>query len=209
MAIIKTGPWLVAHRILANGAHRYRRALAQAVAQEAQLFRRRVVEGFRDQAPGGVPFKPLAATTLKLRRFKGFGGTKALIVRGDLRNSITARRAGEFAYTVGVHRGARGRSGQDLVNVARVHEFGATVVLRITPKMRRFLAVALKGEGGGNGGGGGGIGIIVIRIPPRPFLRPVADRWFNGSRARDRFLARVARNMGGAFGTFAGGLRER
>src|SRR3990172_2718315 len=102
-----TGDWALASNILRTAPVRLRVAIDRAVMQEAQFFRTKVIEGFREQSPGGQPFKPLAETTLAIRRFKGFGGTKALMVRGDLRNSIKVTKKttalGAEAF-IGVHR---------------------------------------------------------------------------------------------------------
>lgn len=205
MAIVRVGDWALAHRILTGGAQRVKRAIDRAVLQEAHFMRSKIVEGLRDQAPAGQRFRPLAPSTLAIRRFKRFRGTKALINRGDLRNSIAVHRDGGNAF-VGVLRSARGRSGQPLANVAELNEFGSRpIVIRVTPKMRRFLAAALKGSGGGGGGGGGGgtggIGIIVVQIPARPFIRPIVEKHYsNRAEVADRFLWRVGMNLGGDFG---------
>lgn len=207
VAIGLSGDWRKAARILRIAPVRIRVALDRAVLQEAQFFRTKVVEGFRKQAPGGQPFKPLAETTLALRRFKGFGGTKALMVRGDLRNSIKvtkkATALGAEAF-VGVHRTERNKDGKSLVNIAEVHEFGSRpIVLEMTPAMRKFLAVVFTQELGGfgsGGEGGNGTGIIIIQIPARPFLRPVIDKYFNSVDSRLRFQARVAANLQGMMG---------
>lgn len=204
----RVGDWNRAAVILRTAPIKIRLAMDRAVLQEAQFFRRKVIEGFRNQAPGGQRFKPLAETTLAIRRFTGFSGTKALIVRGDLRNSVKVvkRRTslGAEAF-IGVLRSARGRSGGPLINIAEVHEFGAgPIVIPVTPAMRKFLMAAFRQELGGSEGGAGGVarGIIIVRIPPRPFIQPVADAFFNGPDARLRFQARVAANMGGILGTF-------
>jgi hypothetical protein len=47
----------------------------------------KIVEGIREQAPGGRAFAPLEPTTLAIRQFRGFRGTKALLVAGDLRTA--------------------------------------------------------------------------------------------------------------------------
>lgn len=208
MTVIRVGDWDLARRILAPGAaRRVRRAIDQAVLQEAQFLRNKIIEGMRDQAPAGKAFKPLAASTLAVRRFKRFRGTKALINRGDLRNSIAVHRE-SFGAFVGVLRSARNRQGMPLANVAELNEFGSRpIVIQVTPKMRRFLAGALRREGGGSGtftGGGGGatgFGIVVIQIPARPFIRPVADKYY-GDRdvVAARFLGRVGWLLRGDFG---------
>ena len=193
--LIKVGAWRQTRRILAAGPARTAAAIDKVMLQEALFFEKKVKTGFRTQAPGGKPFKPLAANTLKVRRFRGFRGTKALIVKGDLRNSVKAIPISRGVAFVGVRRGARRRDGKDLVNIAKIHEFGfGPIIIRITPKMRRFLFAAgiIGGRGGGGGGGEGGPGIIVVRIPARPFLGPVKDRWFVGPAARRRVPGRPA-----------------
>ncbi len=209
-SFIKVGAWRQTRRILAAGPVRARAAFDVVVLQEALFFERKAKEGIRSQAPGGRRFKPLSPNTLKIRRFLGFRGTKALLVRGDLRNSIKAVPVARGVAFVGVLRGARGSGGQDLVNVAAVHEFGAgPIIIRVTPKMRRFLAAAgvFEGDGSspaGGGGGGGGLGIIVVRIPARSFLGPIRDRFFVGPAARRRVLWRVAIALRRDFGTPGG-----
>jgi hypothetical protein len=205
--ILRVGQWEVARRILANAPTRVRAAIANAVAQEAQYLRGEIVKGLRTQSPGGKKFEPLAASTLEVRRFRNFAGTKALIVRGDLRNSITVQRRSDGGAFVGVLRQARGRDGQPLANVADLNEFGSRpIVTVITPRMRRFLAIAL-GDSVSQGGGGGGqqTGIIVHRIPARPFIRPVVDVLYgNADVTRRRFLTRVGALLGGDFGRMGG-----
>ena len=210
-----TGDWRRASRILSTGPAVIRTAIGVAVAQEAQFFRRKVIEGFREQAPGGQAFKPLAETTLAIRRFTGFRGTKALIVRGDLRNSVkVVNRRGIFGAEsfIGVLKSAKSSDGKDLVNIAEVHEFGSrTFLIEVTPAMRRFLAAAFTQELGGLSGGRGGLtrGVIVVKIPARPFLQPVIDAFFSGPVAAARFQARVAVAMGGTFGGSAGAGQGR
>jgi hypothetical protein len=205
---IRVGDWALAARILAGAAPRVRRAIDQAVHQEALFLAAKIKDGLRAQAPGGQAIRPLAPSTLAVRRFKRFGGTKALLVRGDLRNSITVRREALGAF-VGVLRSARNRSGAPLANVAELNEWGSRpIVIQVTPKMRRFLAAAIHAQGGHAGGArlsdgqtGGGTGIIVVQIPARPFIRPVVDQYYSSERmVADRFLGRVGRNLGGDFG---------
>lgn len=204
--ILQVGDWGLARRILQTSPVRIQRAMDIAVQQEAHYFRQKVVEGMREQAPGGRSFKPLAALTLALRKLRGFRGTKALMVRGDLRNSITVQRMGTGAAFVGVLRSARGKDGQSLVNIAEINEFGSRpIIIHITQKMREVLGRASKLMGKDeaprqHGGDGGSPSIMVIRIPARPFLQPVADKYFQPGEVKMRFLARVGRALGGDFG---------
>lgn len=190
----QSGDWALARRLLARGPARLKGAIGVALRQEAQLLRKQIVDGLTNQAPGGQPILPLAATTLAARKLKGFGGTKALLRRGDLRGSITVVVEGDQTF-VGIKRGARGRGGQGAADVAQIHEFGAgPFVIPLTPRMRRFLFAVLRKSGAEPRAEGGGKGVVVIRIPPRPFLRPAFEAFKVG--AQGRFLRRVAQLSG-------------
>jgi hypothetical protein len=196
VSVGRKGDWALARRLLAAGPTRLKGAIGTAVRQEAQLLRKQIVEGITNQAPGGKPIAPLAATTIAARQLAGFGGTKALIRRGDLRNSITVIVEGDEAF-VGVSRTARGKGGAALANVAEIHEFGAgPFIVPMTPRMRRFLFAVLRKAGVISDGSreSGGKGAVVVRIPPRPFLRPAFEEFKKG--AQQRFLRRVAQLAG-------------
>lgn len=198
MAVVKVGGWNEARRILRAGPLRFRRAVDRAVLQEAQLYKKEVVRGITTGSPGGKTFEPLSETTLATRRARGMRGTKPLIARGDLRRSISVVKGPFGGAFVGVLRSARGSDGQRLVNVAQVHEFGKTVVVQLTPKARRFLMMILRQAGIEPSGGGGGRGIAVVRIPARPFLKPVFDKLSKD--APKRVTRRVALLLAGDFG---------
>ncbi len=210
-AIIRVGDWAVAEHILRTGAARAQRAIDQAVQQEAQFLRAKIVEGIRQQSPGGEAFLPLAPATLAKRNLRGFQGTKALLVRGDLRNGFVVRREGWGAAFVGVLRTARGRDGQPLANVAELNEFGSRpIIIHITPQMAAFLGALARESGHDSGGGshegGHGTGIVVVQIPARPFIRPVVQRYFgNQNEVRDRFFRRISTILNGDFGGPSGG----
>jgi phage gpG-like protein len=140
-------------------------------------------------------------TTIAIRRFRGFKGTKPLIVRGDLRNSITVVKQGDGVF-VGVLRSAKTAAGQSLVNVAAVHELGSRpIVLKLTPKVRRFLHAAFRAAGlDAPAGDRPSTGIAVIKIPARPFLAPLFETHGKPAYVAGRFLDRVAQNLGGDFG---------
>jgi phage gpG-like protein len=194
MAAFRTGDWALARRILEGAGARLKGAIETAVLQEAHALRKEIVEGITNQAPGGQAITPLAATTLAARQLGGFGGSKALIRQGDLRNSITVVADGDGAF-VGVLRKSRAKSGESAANIAEIHEFGAgPFVVPMTPKMRRFLFAMLRKAGIEPTSSGGGKGVVVIRIPPRPFLRPAFESFSKG--VQKRFLRRIARSMG-------------
>lgn len=203
MAFKKIGEWREASRVLAAGPAKMRRAIDKTLLQEAHLYRKEIVQGLRTGSPGGKKFKPLASSTLQGRKFKKFGGTKPLIRSGDLRNSVTVvKRSGNIF--VGVPRSAKGKDGRELVNIARVHEFGSRpIVIKVTPGMRRLLAAmfrktvtrAQKKASGGRAGGGA---VMVIQIPARPFLRPVELKLRKGR--LKRVQERMSKNLGGTLG---------
>jgi phage gpG-like protein len=193
MAVSRTGDWARARRLLTAVPQRLQAAIGTAVRQEAHALRNDIVQGLTSQAPGGEPLKPPSPLTIAARQFEGFGGSKALIVRGDLRNSITVIVQGDEAF-IGVSRSARSKDGASMVDLAKLHEFGGPpVIIPITPKMRRFLFALLR-KAGKEPTGGGGRGVIVVQVPARPFLRPAFDKFREG--ASRRFLERVARELG-------------
>jgi phage gpG-like protein len=193
MAVSRTGDWARARRLLTAAPQRLQAALGTAVRQEAHALRNEIVQGLTRQAPGGEPLKPPSPLTIAARELEGFGGTKALIVRGDLRNSITVFVQGDEAF-IGVSRSARSKDGASMVDLAKLHEFGGPpVIIPMTPKMRRFLFALLR-QAGKEPTGGSGRGVIVVQVPARPFLRPAFDKFREG--ASRRFLERIARELG-------------
>jgi hypothetical protein len=193
LAITRTGDWDVARRLLAAGATRLRGAANTALRQEAHALRNGIVRGLTQQAPGGQAIAPPAPLTLAKRQLIGRGGTKSLIVSGELRNSIAVLIRGEEVF-VGVSRAARSGDGGSLSDLAELNEFGGPpVVIPITPAMQRFLAV-LFATAGRPRAPGSGAGVVVVQVPARPFLRPAFEQFRVG--ASRRFLERVAREMG-------------
>lgn len=196
----KIGPWTRVGQLLAAAPRRMQAAFDRALLQEGHFLRTKIVEGIREQAPGGQAFAPLAPTTLAIRQFRGFRGTKALLVQGDLRNSITVVKDGDRVL-VGVLRSARSRNGK-LVDIAALQEHGSQpIVLRLTPRARAFLHAAFRRAGLDEPSSGQpGIGIAIIQIPARPFLAPVFDKYAQPEQISRRFLERVAALLGGDFG---------
>ena len=193
MAVSRTGDWARARRLLTAAPQRLQAAIGTAVRQEAHALRNEIVQGLTSQAPGGETLKPPSPLTIAARQLEGFGGSKALIVRGDLRNSITVIVQGDEAF-IGVSRSARSKDGASMMDLAKLHEFGGPpVIIPMTPKMRRFLFALLR-QAGKEPTGGSGRGVIVVQVPARPFLRPAFDKFREG--ASRRFLERVARELG-------------
>lgn len=123
-----------------------KRNAIEAVAAVKQFIRR--------QDPTWPPLKP---STLRRKRPK----TKKLIDKGDLIGSNTFRMIDRWRAFVGVLKQAKGRNGQSMVNVARVHEFGyrGTTGRMITGSKRAGSKIGMK-----------------LVIPPRPFLFPTLQR---------------------------------
>ncbi|MCP4678738.1 MAG: hypothetical protein GY854_25155 [Deltaproteobacteria bacterium] len=199
MSVKKTGDWSLARRLLTAAPLKLKAAAEVAIRQEAEAFRREIVQGITKQAPGGKAFKPLSQLTLAARRMAGFKGTKALMVRADLRNAIAAIVRGSEAF-IGVPRKGKDKDGKPVIDIAELNEYGSKpIVIPITAKMRRFL-FALFAEAGvqKRGSLGNAKGVVVTRIPPRPFLQPVFKKLGKG--VHERFLKRVAKRLG--FGVF-------
>ncbi|MCG8419632.1 MAG: phage virion morphogenesis protein [Proteobacteria bacterium] len=189
MSIRKTGDWDKARRLLRSNSAQLNRAIGTALRQEAQLLRKEIIQGITRQAPGGESFERPSPLTLAARQMKGRGGSKALLVRGDLRNSIAVIVRGDEAF-IGIPRKARDKDGQPVIDVAQVHEFGANpIVIPMTSAMRRFLFALLR-KADKTPTGGSGRGVVVVSIPARPFLRPAFRQFAKG--AHKRFVRRVA-----------------
>ncbi len=195
MTVQKNGDWGLARQLLTAAPLKLRAAVEIAMRQEAEALRKEIVQGITRQAPGGKSFKTLSQLTLAARRLAGFKGTKALMVRGDLRNAITTIIQGAEAF-VGVPRKAKDKEGKPAIDIAELNEFGSKpIVIPITAKMRRFL-FKLFAEAGvqRRGALGGAKGVVVMRIPPRPFLRPAFEKHAKGM--QERFLKRIAKHLG-------------
>lgn len=197
------GDWKKAQDLLQNGGHRIGSALRQTLIQEAEFYRGKMVQGIISQAPAGKPFKPLSKMTLAMRKFRGFGGTKALIVSGELLNSIRVITTREGAF-IGVPRNAKSKDGKSLISIAEIQEFGAgPYIIKITDKMRKFMFAAFRSQSlsqRSNTGSKSAKGVIIVRIPARPFIRPIAEA-FGGKTGFDRFANRLVQNLNRVYGT--------
>ena len=54
----KVGGWNKARQMLASASPRFRKAMDQAVLQEAHLYRKEIVEGLTTGSPGGKALAP-------------------------------------------------------------------------------------------------------------------------------------------------------
>jgi phage gpG-like protein len=151
------GDWDKALRILGNNP--VKRAIDLARNQIGVAGASMVKKGIRDGAPGGKAFAPLSDWTKTRKK-----SSKPLIDNGDLIGSITYEFSGNSDVWIGARRGVRAKNGQDIVNIAAVHEFGT--VIPVTPKMRAYLhyqGIHLQKD------------TFAIYIPERSFLRATFD----------------------------------
>ena len=145
-----TGPWNEAVKDFDSFARNLEAAAQRAVGKEAIFWAKEVRDGIRTQKSAREarpPWPPLADSTLAAKKPK----SKMLIDTGTLLRSIIGEKVANWRWLVGVKRGARTKTGEDLVNVAAVHEFGAG---------------AKSTRSGGT----------RISIPARPFIQPVFNR---------------------------------
>lgn len=206
-ALVKTGDWSKTRTTFFANATRLDGAIRKAMKQEGQFLRKKLVQGMRKQAPGGRQFKKLAKTTVATRRFRGFRGTKALVRTGGqgLIGSINVLQKRDFVF-IGVQRSVRADDGRLLADIMRINEFGSKpIIIKITPKMRRFLFAAFDAHRATRGlEGNMAIGVIVVTIPARPVFGPVFKRFAKPRVLKKRVMNRLAIIMKGNLGTASG-----
>lgn len=183
-----------AKRQLASISRLLSGAVSSSIAYEATVLAGDIRRGIRSSAPGGQRFKALADSTI---RMKG-GKSKPLINHSDLIGSVKSEQfeRGKYdsAYFVGVNRHKKGRSGQELWNIAEIHEFGTKKYnIRITPKLRGFWFAMFKAGVFNAPLKNGRAFIQHPGIPARPFLRPSFDKWKIGAEAR--IVARIKKRL--------------
>lgn len=199
VASSKTGDWGKVRGVFDQAANKVSDAAHKAVLQEAHFLRAKIVTGIKDQAPGGQEFKPLSPWTLAARRLAGFAGTKALIRTGDLRNSIAVIEKPDRVF-IGVSRNATARDGKRMIDIADIQEFGrGPFVVRITDKMRKFLAILRKEAGLAGPTEAGHKEFLTITIPARPFIGPVFAKWGRPADVKRRIEERMAKMLAGIF----------
>lgn len=193
------GEWAPVLKTLKDAPRDFKEAKHRALLGEAEFFKKALVLGIRDQAPGGRAFKPLSPTTIAMRQFLGFKGTKALIERGDLWRGITVFDLTEEVF-VGVLRTAKNQDGKSLADIAQLNEEGSKpIVIHMTPKMAALLHAAFRASGYGNrmGPPAPSTGIIVVQVPARPVFGPVFATLGQADIASKRFAERFIKEMKG------------
>lgn len=179
-----TGDWAKSKKLLVRLEKNIRPATVKAVNLEAIYLAGKIKERI-----GAGPPPPLKKYPGGKRK-----GSKPLNNTGALRQSVSFVQYDLEAF-VGILRTASGHGGK-AANLGAIHENGAVIVQRMTAKQRRFLFGVLMrgGRKGARRATGSGSGIIVIRIPPRPFVRPVFEA--EGTTFQARFQARLLALLG-------------
>lgn len=192
----KIGDWKRARRELPGMADKYRDAQIMAVRQEAEFFRKKVIECFKTGGKSSnIAWKPNAPSTIRAK-----GSSKPLIDSGDLVGSVTIIQASTDTFFCGVPNNARSKKGKPFVKIGKVHEFGKTITMKISKKQHGWMMANIKKLGGGkkSGGSSGTFkvgGTLKIIIPARSFLRSTRDAHFGGEKSRRRVQGRVAKFM--------------
>jgi len=127
-----TGPWAETANALNISPQKIISEWRKVARVWAGKLRDDIRKGYKKAKPG------LAASTLLARRKQGRGGSKPLIVGGDLRMSVTVVKEGD-GFFIGIKRGTKGPMG-GMVNLGELHEFGKTFAVPATAKSKAFLA---------------------------------------------------------------------
>jgi hypothetical protein len=191
MRVKRTGQWEELDRILKTTPAKIKTATVVLTKAEADFFEGEIRRGIKNQAPGGRRFKPLSPSTIAARRASGISGDKALIATEKLLNGIKARRVAGGWFT--------GIRDKNLARIGAIHEEGlGPIQIKITPRMRAYLfAVVFKGR---PKTGGRSRGVVSIKIPARPFIKPVLKREGRRREVMRRLMPQYARIFGGDMG---------
>lgn len=181
------GDWAAAKKLLDQAPKLLEKASWMALDQEGAYLEGLIVAGI------GKNVAPLSPSTRAQRSKKG---SRPLVNESDLRNSITHEVYGSAygpAVFIGITRRSKAKNGQPMANLARVHEEGRTIVLKMTPKMRRFIHAVLPPQTGPALPSGKfstvATPIVVINIPARPFIGPVFEK--EKGKIRERLRNRI------------------
>lgn len=164
-----------------------RREIPKAVEAEALDLRAKMRDGITSGAPAGRAFAPQAPLT------GVFGGTgRPLIRTGSLVSSIEVFQTSSTSYFIGIRAPAQ-------VKIGTIQEFGATVTQTWSPRQRAFFFAKLREAGvearaRRGGSGAAGATVVRIRIPARPFVGPIREKY--GRDAMKRIVLRVAKAAG-------------
>lgn len=173
------GKWALARRLLHDAQGLLKPASDKALSAIASDM-----AGKMQKTIAGGPAPPQKAST------KATGGKgKALNRGGDLAGSIGIDES-LVGFFIGVNRSADG------FNLAMIHEFGATSVIKITPAMQKKLHATF---GGGGGSSKSGTRVIIVHIPARSFINVVIKK--EEPKIPERFIRLLSKELGGLYGT--------
>lgn len=178
-----------------KGARRAPKNLKKGLLKEAHELRKIMVQSFRTQKGGGIKkWAPISTFTAMMRRMRGKRGRKALVSSGQMRKSIQVISSPK-EYFIGVPRGIQRKGGEEMINLALLHEHGA--VIKMSQKQVQWFAIQISkgarkgGRGRGSGRRGGTVHMLVI--PKRPFIEPSTEVWQRG--VEGRLQAHMAKTM--------------
>ena len=106
-----------------------RHNLDRATQRNALTVRDNIRNGIYAGRPQWPPNKPL---TIKLK-----GSSRPLVNHGDLAKAADVKAILPSLYFIGWKRGVKNRDGIEVVNIARIHEYGKTIL----PKKAKMLAI--------------------------------------------------------------------
>lgn len=200
MSVKFTGQWQKAQTLLKSGG-KLATTFKNAVVAEARVLEGEIKKTLTSQGQSsGEKFTPLQRITLMIRRLRGNASSKPLIETGDLRREVDTKEISEGAF-VGVPHGPVSFRGRQYSDIAKINEEGATFAVNVTPAMRALFFAALRESGvsvrapsGGTGGSGSPfqLGIWIVRIPPRPFLKPSFEEY---TKDPNKILERISKKL--------------
>lgn len=129
--------------------------MRMATLQNATLMRDETKKTIRNGRP---EWEGLSSATIKVK-----GSTKPLIDHGDLMNSINYVIINKDTFFIGIPRTAKNPNNVEMVYIAAVMEFGAT----IRPKKAQALAIPLNREAARMAQQAGGVGKIPGLFKPK------------------------------------------
>jgi hypothetical protein len=180
------GDWSGVASKLSSASKGFAAAADKAILREAHRIRTLIIRNLQTGgATAGKPFAPHSPLTFVIRKFTGRrGGTKPLMTTIGL-GSVVVLKQGSTVF-VGV------RKAKQFWRDASTHEYGAT--FNTTARQQRFLGAALRASGLPASK------ILVLKIPPRPFVGPVIEKFATQEMVTNNIRAYISEELGGFFG---------
>lgn len=201
VSVTRTGDWARMQHVLRGVATKSGGIIDDSIRAEAELAAAKVRENIDSGgALGGERWPELSTTTLAISP----SARPLLGKHGEMRDAVKAHKLRKGIFMVGIARGTLSRSGVDLSLVGAVHESGAQLTVSWTPKrLRMFWGLVGKFLDRRDKPyrrprkGTSGTKTTVVRIPPRPFLRPMLARMRTPTyglkgRVQQYFMRRIA-----------------